>query len=100
MNQSRRKFIQTASAISAGVAISPQIFSGSLISKTKIYPLSVFTKCLQFLDYAKLGETLGNIGFNSAELTVRSAGQVLPENVTTDLPKAIKILQESGITLI
>lgn len=99
MNQSRREFIKTASAVSAGALISPKLFSGPQISKTKTYPICVFTKCLQFLDYTQLGEALANIGFKGAELSVREGGHVLPENVKTDLPRAIKTLQQSGISV-
>jgi L-ribulose-5-phosphate 3-epimerase len=99
MNQSRREFLKTASAVSAGAIISPGLFSGSVDIKAKVYPFCVFTKCLQFLDYAQLGEALANIGFKGAELSVREEGHVLPENVKTDLPRAIKTLQQSGISV-
>lgn len=99
MKQSRREFIKTASAVSAGAIISPKLFSGPQISRAKTYPICVFTKCLQFLDYTQLGETLANIGFKGAELSVRDEGHVLPENVKTDLPRAIKTLQQSGISV-
>ena len=46
-----------------------------------------------------MGETLAAIGFKGAELTVRDEGQVLPENVKTDLPRAIKTLQKSGVSV-
>jgi len=99
MKLSRRKFIKTASAASAGAIISPKLFSNPKISKAKTYPICVFTKCLQFLDYPQLGEILANIGFKGAELSVRDGGHVLPKNVKTDLPRAIKTLQQSGISV-
>ncbi|MEI7501293.1 MAG: twin-arginine translocation signal domain-containing protein, partial [Bacteroidota bacterium] len=99
MKQTRREFIKTASAASAGTIISPKLLPGPQISNTRTYPLCVFTKCLQFLDYAQLGETLANIGFKGAELTVRVGGQLLPENVKADLPKAIRTLRQSGISV-
>jgi L-ribulose-5-phosphate 3-epimerase len=99
MNRSRREFIKTASAVSAGAIISPKLFSGPHTSKAKTYPICVFTKCLQFLDYEQLGITIANIGFKGAELSVRDEGHVLPENVKTDLPKAIKTLEQSGISV-
>jgi len=99
MIHSRREFIKMASAASAGAIISPKLTSDSQISSIKTYPICVFTKCLQFLNYPQLGESLADIGFKGAELSVRDGGQVLPENVRTDLPKAIKILQKSGISV-
>ena len=99
MKQSRREFFKIASAVSAGAILSPELFAGPQISKDSTYPFCVFTKCLQFLDYEQLGETLATIGFKGAELSVREGGHVLPENVKADLPRAIKILQKSGISV-
>jgi len=99
MKQSRRDFIKAASVVSAGAIISPELFSNPQISKAKTYPICVFTKCLQFLDYVQLGETLAKIGFKGAELGLRGGGHVLPENVKTDLPRAIKTLRQSGISV-
>lgn len=99
MIQSRRDFIITTSAATTGVVINPQIIAGKDIPDAKTYPICVFTKCLQFLDYDRLGETLAKVGFKNAELSVRKGGQVLPQNVKTDLPKAIKALQKSGISV-
>lgn len=99
MDQSRRNFIRTTSAATAGVVLSPHILTGNQDQKKQQNPISVFTKCLQFLDYELLGETLANVGFLNAELSVRKGGHVLPENVKSDLPKAIKSLQKSGISV-
>jgi L-ribulose-5-phosphate 3-epimerase len=99
MNHSRREFIKTASAVSAGAVISAKLPSGYEIPKARTYSLCIFTKCLQFLNYNQLGETLADVGFKGAELTVRDDGQVLPENVKTDLPRAIKTLQQAGISV-
>jgi len=99
MKQSRRDFFKTASAVSAGAILGPELFAGPQIPKDRTYPFCVFTKCLQFLDYEQLGETLASVGFKGAELSVREGGQVLPENVKTDLPRAVKTLQKSGISV-
>lgn len=98
MIQSRRNFIKTTSAATAGVVINPGIFKGKSGFIAKPYSIGVFTKCLQFLDYDRLGETLAKIGFKNCELSVRKGGHVLPVNVKTDLPKAIKALQKSGVS--
>ena len=57
----------------------------------------VFSKCLQFLDYNELCEVVKEMGFDGIDLTVRPKGHVLPENVTTDLPKATKLMQKYGL---
>lgn len=99
MDQSRRNFIRTTSAATAGVVLSPHLLGRNQVQEKMKNPISVFTKCLQFLDYDLLGETLANVGFLNAELSVRLGGHVLPENVRTDLPRAIKSLQKSGISV-
>lgn len=83
--------------VTAGALTNQPVFSKALNQKTTAYPICVFTKCLQFLDYDRLGETIASIGFDGADIPVRKGGQVLPENVKVDLPKVVKTLQKSGI---
>ena len=97
MNNSRREFIKTTSATITGAVISPKVFMNSLNLNAGSTPVCVFTKCLQFLNYERLGETLALVGFDGAELAVRPGGQVLPENVRVDLPKAVLALKKSGV---
>ncbi len=40
---------------------------------------------------------LAKLGFDGADLTVRPGGHVLPENVETDLPEAVRTLKSAGI---
>jgi len=60
--------------------------------------VSVFSKHLQFLDYKETGHMAAELGFDGVDLTVRPKGHVLPENVTTDLPKAIRDIKSAGST--
>jgi sugar phosphate isomerase/epimerase len=98
MKNSRRNFIQVTSSMMAGAILSPKLISDPLIQAPGATPFCVFTKCLQFLDFDRLGETLAQAGFNGADLAVRPGGQVLPENVKIDLPKAVKALKKSGVS--
>lgn len=98
----RRSFIKSVSALSAGVALTglkPLIaevpkhtFSG--LSERKIY---IFSKHLQWLDYEKMAKTAKKVGFDGVDLTVRPMGHVLPKNVRRDLPIAIRAIKESGL---
>ncbi|MDX1283807.1 MAG: TIM barrel protein [Draconibacterium sp.] len=93
----RRNFIKTTAAGAAGIAIVGQA-AGSVLSAPKpARPIHVFTKCLQFLNYDEMAEVLARNGFDGADLTVRPGGQVLPENVKKDLPKAYSALRKAGI---
>ena len=68
--------------------------SGSDHSRRKIY---IFSKHLQWLDYAKMAATTKETGFDGIDLTVRPKGHVLPENVKKDLPKAIRAIKDNGL---
>jgi L-ribulose-5-phosphate 3-epimerase len=99
IDYNRREFIKTASIVTAGAVAIPEIFAGITVPNVKSYPICVFTKCLQFLDYDRLGETIARVGFDGADLSVRKGGHVFSENVKVDLPKAIKSLQKAGISV-
>ena len=78
--------------------VSPRGFAGSVpVHHNAQSPFCIFTKCLPLLNYDLLGEVIANAGFDGADLNVRKDGNVFPENVKTDLPKAIKQLNKSGI---
>jgi L-ribulose-5-phosphate 3-epimerase len=95
----RREFIKTISVTTAGLVIGPQFYATTAIPNAKPEPVCVFSKCLQFLDYDHLGEALAKVGFNAVDLTVREDGHVLPEKTKEDLPKAVKALNKSGISV-
>lgn len=60
-------------------------------------PICIFSKHLQFLDYAVMAETAAAIGFDGVDLTVRPGGHVLPENVERDLPRAVEAIRQAGL---
>jgi L-ribulose-5-phosphate 3-epimerase len=97
----RRQFIKAALATAAGAVLSPQTLGAGLVAQARpaAKPVNAFAKCLQFLDYDRLGEALAHIGFDGADLPVRPGGTVLPEKVKTDLPRVLKALQKQGRTI-
>jgi L-ribulose-5-phosphate 3-epimerase len=97
MVKSRREFLKAAAATSVGAAMSPNLFSNPEVSKVPKVQLCAFTKCLQFIDYERLGETLAFAGFDGADLPVRPDGYIRPDNIETELPKVVKALKKSGI---
>ncbi len=94
---SRRNFIKTTAVGVAGVTLGSRISASVISESEKFRPIHIFTKCLQFLDYDEMAEVVAEQGFDGADLTVRTGGQILPENVETDLPKAIKALRKAGV---
>ncbi len=99
MSKSRREFVKTVGTTSLGAVISPKLFSNSVGSDSLKEEICVFTKCLQFLNYDQLGETLAFAGFDGADLPVRPDGLIRPETVETELPKVVKSLKKSGISV-
>ena len=102
--ENRRDFIQKASLLSAGFALSGGLENafarntGSGLNNAK-HPICYFTKHLQWLDYNDLGIALNEAGFDGADLTVRSGGHVEPEQAASELPKAVSALQKHGISI-
>ncbi|MBW6535339.1 MAG: sugar phosphate isomerase/epimerase [Mariniphaga sp.] len=95
--QSRRNFIKKSLAGAAAIGMAGSVWAGEMLGPETKRPIHVFTKCLQFLSYEEMAEVLAKHGFAGADLTVRPGGQVLPENVEMDLPKAVKALRNLGI---
>ena len=97
MSISRRKFIKNTGIATLMIPIVPSPIS-SFYLKRSVEPLSVhlFSKHLQFLDIKEAGQIAAELGFAGLDLTVRTQGHVLPENVESDLPAAIRAIKKSG----
>lgn len=95
---SRRKFIGTMALAGASIPFT-QKPSGSIILPEQVAtrPIHVFAKPLQWLDYDALAEVLAASGAEGIDLAVRPGGHVLPENVKTDLPKAVAAAIKNGL---
>ena len=98
--ESRREFIKKS--IVAG-SLLPFIYhgaSGALSSRPVAadeLKVHIFSKHLQFLNYKEMAAAAADIGFDGVDLTVRPDGHVLPQNVVTDLPKAVEAIQKAGL---
>ena len=97
---SRRNFVKTLGVAGAGLSLigitNPKPVENHAGNQDawKIY---MFSKHLQFLNYEETAETMKAAGLDGADLTVRPGGHVLPENVTTDLPKAVNAFEKKGL---
>ncbi len=67
------------------------------INKKANRDICLFSKHLQWLDYDEMAQTVAAIGFDGVDLTVRPGGHVLPENVESDLPKAVSAIKKAGL---
>ncbi len=96
---SRRQYLQKLATLATIVPlnsalVSLPLFKSSGYTKRDIH---IFSKHLQWLDYNQMALTGAQMGFDGIDLTVRPNGHVLPANVTTDLPKAVKAIREAGL---
>lgn len=103
MKSKRRDFIKKMSGMGIGLAGLPYAGLAGASGKNKrnksnkIEEICVFSKHLQFLDYHHMAETAAEIGFDGVDLSVRPGGHVLPENVSRDLPIAVKAVEKAGL---
>ncbi|MFC2080249.1 sugar phosphate isomerase/epimerase family protein [Bacteroidota bacterium] len=96
-NTSRRDFIRKAGLISAAIPfVGSPLLARMPAYKKESLEVHIFSKHLQFLDYRQAGHIAAKLGFAGVDLTVRPGGHVLPENVKTDLPKAVKAIEGAG----
>jgi sugar phosphate isomerase/epimerase len=110
MRTTRRAFLNKSFFAATGIAaglnkdIITVDFPGSLgkaelISESPdsdAFKISIFSKHLHWLNYEGMAKAIADMGFDGADLTVRPGGHVLPENVVTDLPKAVEALAKYG----
>jgi len=61
--------------------------------------ISIFSKHLQWLNYAEMAQVAAQIGFDGVDITVRPGGHVLPERVAEDLPKAVDAVKKAGMNV-
>jgi len=99
--RSRRRFLADAAGAAAAVGVSglwvDEKARGQEGPRDHARDVSVFSKCLQWLDYQGMAEAAAAAGFDGVDLTVRPGGHVLPERVADDLPKAVEAAAGAGI---
>lgn len=113
MKTSRRNFILRSAVASAGITAGLNAMSQAgdrafkpgepakrpADKEQKLFPVSIFSKQLQWLDYNEMAKVAAEIGFDGIDLTVRPQGHVLPERVEDDLPKAMEAIHKAGLNV-
>ncbi len=95
---SRRNFIKQAAVAAAALpAVSTGLYTSDTAKGEKTLEVHIFSKCLHFLDHERMAEFAAKVGFDGIDLTVRPGGHVVPEKVSTDLPKAIEEIHRAGL---
>jgi sugar phosphate isomerase/epimerase len=106
-HQSRRGFLATAAmtaAAAGGIGILPMNHGQDAHATPRParggkFEFSVFSKCLQWLDYPGMAALVAEAGYDGVDLTVRANGHVLPERVEEDLPKAVEAAEKAGLRI-
>ena len=93
---SRKRFVAGMASTAASLSLGSALTGAGRKASEKI-KVCIFSKHLQFLDYADMARTAADIGFDGVALTVRRGGHVLPENVERDMPKAVQAVEQAGI---
>lgn len=99
MNQScsRRHFLKRT-ALTAGTLPLLSVPQLAHAASADVPDIHIFSKHLQFLNYADMAEAAANMGFAGVDLTVRPDGHVKPERVEEELPKAADALKKAGLS--
>ncbi|GAB3768781.1 sugar phosphate isomerase/epimerase [Spirosoma horti] len=96
---SRRRFLKhtalAAGALPVLATTAPALANGG---EAPLPDIHIFSKHLQFLNYADMADAAAEMGFNGVDLTVRPDGHVRPERVEDELPKAVDALRKVGLT--
>jgi L-ribulose-5-phosphate 3-epimerase len=108
MKTNRREFILNSLLISTGISASSfapvkafPATNQSAIAKpdNDSFKISIFSKHLQWLNYAEMAQVAVQMGFDGVDITVRPGGHVLPERVAEDLPKAVDAVKKAGMNV-
>jgi L-ribulose-5-phosphate 3-epimerase len=94
----------TAGLSAMGHTTGGEITTGDLAKspagrKQQLFPISIFSKHLQWLDYDEMAGVAAEIGFDGIDLTVRPGGHVLPDRVEEDLPRAFEAIHKAGLNI-
>lgn len=100
----RRDFITKSILATAGASLTLNSTAGTnshtIAQQSEIIganSISIFSKNLHWLNYEDMADAVSKMGFDGVDLTVRPEGHVLPERVTTDLPKAVEVIRKAGL---
>jgi len=94
----RRRFAKLAALSSLGLGSKKLPASADKRPRwTRPLSIHLFSKHLQFLDYDAMSKVAAELGFDGLDLSVRPGGHVEPENVESDLPKAVEAMADAGL---
>lgn len=93
----RRNFAKLAALSSLSFGSKKVPASNKFPAWTRPLSVHLFSKHLQFLDFKEMSKVAAELGFDGLDLSVRPKGHVEPEQVETDLPKAVEAMANAGL---
>jgi L-ribulose-5-phosphate 3-epimerase len=97
---SRRKFVSSIAAAGATLSLGALAGTDSMLYGTEsTRKIHVFSKPLTWMGYEDMAKLLSDSGAEGIDLTVRPGGNVLPENVESDLPRAVEAARHKGLSV-
>lgn len=87
----RRTFLKRTALAATGVGLA----SGDRKSGGD-WPVVIFEKPIQTLDYDRMGEELAKMGVQGIEATIRRGGHIDPKNAELEVPKMVAALAKNG----
>lgn len=94
----RRSFIAGTSA-TLGVTALPSLARVEPLLQEKPYEFCTFIKFIQDLSHEELAQTLKEVGFDGAEVTVRKGGYIAPESAADELPKLAEVFAKHELKI-
>lgn len=95
----RRQFLTQTALAGAALAFAPRIGKAAEAAAASRFPLIVFNKPFQKLNFEDTADVIAEVGWSGLECPVRAGGQILPENVEEELPRLVEALKKRGLTL-
>lgn len=94
----RREFVAGTIA-GIGTNSLPSLGSARELTQDKPYEFCTFIKFIQDLSHEELAQTLKEIGFDGAEVTVRKGGYIAPESAADELPKLAEVFAKHDLKI-
>ena len=95
----RRDVLRSAGQAVLATTFVPDAIAGQEAAKPARPSFLIFSKHLPDLNWSDLGRAVKDAGFDGVDLTVRTAGHVLPERAADDLPRALDAIRAHGVTV-
>lgn len=89
----RRDFLTAAAVTASAIALGKPVFAAEPAQESLRWPVCTFVKYLQTLSFEELARSISDMGFQGIEATVRTAGQILPDEATDKLPQLVEALK-------